>query len=325
MSPAAEARRRAGRPAAGARPVAARDLEIGQVRALAALLGERSVSRAARALGQSQPQMSVTLRRLRAVLGDPILVRGGRGMVPTDRALALLEPARRIVEDIGRLRVEPAAFDPHALRRSLCLAIPDYIGAAILGAILGAIRAAAPSASVLVTPVRSESDGLDLLETGAADVLIESCLIRTATLRHRALFDDVVASVARRGHPQVRPGLSLDQYLGLAHVAAAPASGARPGLVDRMLAEHGHARRVVAWVPYLNALPLILAQSDLVLTTGAHLARQFADQAGLQVFTPPIKLPRMRYTMMWHERAQHSSEHRWLRDLISGAVSARVR
>jgi DNA-binding transcriptional LysR family regulator len=190
---------------------------------------------------------------------------------------------------------------------------------------LGAIRAAAPGASVVVVPVRSDTDGADLLASGQADVLIESNLIRSAALRYVTLFDDNVLSVAARANALVKPDMTLEQFLALPHVAAPPASGTRPGMVDRMLAERGYTRRVVAWVPYFNALPRILAQSDLVLTTAGHLAFQFARQADLQAFAPPLKLPRVRYYLMWHERVQRSAEHRWLRELIRGAVSRQLR
>ena len=312
------------RPARKTRPTAPPSLEISQLRALVALLTGRSVSRAAEALGQSQPQMSVTLRRLRAALGDPVLVRGGHAMLPTDRALALLAPARRILAEMQAMLAEPEAFDPQTMRRSLKLAIPDFISADLLGAILGAVRAGAPLASVAVTPVRSDTDGAELLESGQADVLIESNLIRAATVRYVTLFDDTVVSVAARANPRIQQDMTLHQYLELPHVAAAPSSGTRPGVVDRMLAEKGHTRRVVAWVPYLNTLPRILAQSDLVLTTSGHIAFQFARQADLQAFAPPLKLPRIRYYLMWHERAQRSAEHRWLRGLIREAANLQL-
>ena len=123
------------------RPPPLPSLELNAVRALVALLTEKSVSRAAETLGQSQPQMSATLRRMRALLRDPILVRGSHGMVPTDHALALLEPARRILSDVQTLLAEPQRFDPLTMRRSLRLAVPDFLSAALLAAILGEIRA----------------------------------------------------------------------------------------------------------------------------------------------------------------------------------------
>jgi DNA-binding transcriptional LysR family regulator len=294
------------------------------VRALVALLSAGSVSRAAETLGQSQPQMSVTLRRLRAAFGDELLVRAGHGMVPTEYGLSLLAPARRMLNEMQALLETSQSFEPHAVRRALRLAIPDFLSADMLGAILGAIRASAPESSVVVTPVRGGADGVDLLESGRADVLIESNLVRAANIRYATLFDDNVLSVAARMNPLVSADMSLERYLALPHVAAAPASGTQPGIVDRMLAENGYARRVVAWVPYFNTLPRILAHSDLVLTTSGHMAFQFAQQADLQAFVPPIKLPRISFYLMWHERATRSAVHRWLRELIKQTVTRQL-
>jgi DNA-binding transcriptional LysR family regulator len=304
------------------RPPPLPSLELNAVRALVALLTEKSVSRAAETLGQSQPQMSATLRRMRSLLRDPILVRGSHGMVPTDHALALLEPAQRILSDMQTLLAEPQRFDPLTMRRSLRLAVPDFLSAALLGSILGELRTRAPESSILVRAVRSDSHGVELLESGQADVLIESNLIRSSTIRYATLFDDTVLAVATRSHPLAREGMSLETYLQLPHVAAAPASGTRPGMIDRMLAERGYTRRVVAWMPYLNTLPQVLANSDLVFTTTAHMARHFSRQAELQAFSPPIRFPRIRYFLMWHDRVHRSGEHRWLRNLIHGAVPA---
>lgn len=311
-------------PARTSRPAPLPSLELSLVRALVALLTERSVSRAAESLDQSQPQMSATLRRMRELLRDPIVVRGSHGMMPTDHALALLEPARRILNDVQTLFAEPQQFDPLTMQRTLRLAVPDFLSATMLAAILGAIRAGAPQSSLLVRGVRSDSDGLELLESGQADVLIESDVIRSANIRYAPLFDDTILGVAARSNPLVRNGLSLEEYLRLPHVAAAPAAGMRPGMIDRLLSAKGYARRVVAWVPHLNTLPHILARSDLVFTTTAHLARHFAHQAELRIFVPPIKFPHIRFFLMWHERVHRSGEHRWLRKLIQGAVSAQI-
>jgi DNA-binding transcriptional LysR family regulator len=305
-----------------ARPPALPTLDIGLVRALVALVTEQSVSRAAAVLGQSQPQLSATLRRMRVLLHDPILVRGSRGMVPTEQALLLLDPARRILDDMNTLLAERQAVEPEAVRRLIQIAVPDFVGAPLMAAIVGRIRREAPESTILVRPVRGDAEGIELLESGQADVLIESSLVSSTTIHCSTLFDDAVLSVAAKSNPHVFDGMSIDDYLRLPHVAAAPASGLKPGLIDAMLARQGLSRRVVAWVPYLNTLPLILAGSDLVFTTTAHLASHFARQAELRLFEPPVRLPSVRYLLMWHERLHRSGEHRWLRKLIQEAVAA---
>ena len=307
-------------PHGGGARLAALDLSL--VRALVALVTEQSVSRAAEALGQSQPQLSATLRRMRAVFEDPILVRGSHGMVATEHARTLLVPAQRMLADACTLLAPPEDFEPQRLHRTIQLALPDFLSATLLAAIIAGVRAEAPNASVLVRSVRSEHDGLAMLEAGEVDLLIESSVVPAAHIRHTSLFEDRVLMVAAGGHPQLQGALTLEQYLRLPHIAAAPASGLRPGIIDRMLQERGCARRVVAWVPYLNTIPQILATSDLVFTTTAHLARHLAAHPGLQVLQPPFEFGPIRYLLMWHERVHRSGEHRWLRGLLQQRVRA---
>lgn len=298
-------------------------LELAQVRTLVALLEESSVSRAAAVLGQSQPQTSTTLRRLRVQLQDPVLVRGSHGMVPTAHALTLLEPARRILADMLSLLNASENFTPLTMPLEIKIAVPDYLSPALLGAMFGAIRAEAPRATVLLRAVHSESEGAELLETGKADALIESVVMSTASIRYAPLFEDSILSVAARSKTGKLDKLSLADYLNLPHVAAAPASGLRPGLIDQLLAQQGLSRRVVARVPYLNTLPAILAASDLVFTTTTRLAQHIGAHPALQVFVPPVTFPPIHYFLMWHERVHRTGEHQWLRGLLHRVLAAK--
>ena len=242
-------------------------------------------------------------------------------MAPTERAIALLAPAQRILNDTQTLLAAPEEFDPLAMRGTIQIAVPDFLSATLLAAIIGAIRAEAPQSTVRLRAVRSDADGAELLESGRADVLIESSVLPSAAIRYATLFEDSILAVAARGNPHATARLTCEEYLRLPHVAAAPASGLSPGMIDRMLAKQGHSRRVVAWVPYLNILPSVLAGSDLVFTTTAHLARHFASRPDLKTFVPPIAFPGIHYFLMWHECAHRSGKHVWLRNLIRHAVS----
>lgn len=234
----------------------------------------------------------------------------------------MLAPAQRILEGMDELQAQNTAFDPHLLQATLRIASPDLFGSDMLGAIIGEIRRQSASASIVFMPVRGESDALRLLESGEADLLLESNLVRAPGLRHASLFSESLWCIAAAGHPGIHDALSVEQYLALPHVAVAPTSGANPGVVDRLLAARGYARRVVARVPYMNALPAILERSDLVLTTSEHMARQFAGHPNLQVFALPLRLPLLRHYLMWHERVHRSTAHRWLRGLIADAARA---
>ncbi|MDM0122394.1 LysR family transcriptional regulator [Variovorax arabinosiphilus] len=291
------------------------------IRAFVVLVDEQSVSRAAEKLGQSQPQLSATLRRMRSLFHDPILVRGSRGMIATEHALMLLETARRMLADAQTL-IAPIPFDfsPKDLKRQFHIALPDYLSAPVLARIFAAVRTEAPDCKLVVRSLPGNGESVSLLESGEVDVLIDSELVTAAHVRHRTLFEDEVMLVANAHHPDLKDPLTIQDYLGLPHIAASPGSGLSPGMIDRMLQEHGYARNVVAWLPYLNTIQPILATTDLVFTTSAHLARYLASQGDLQLRAPPLSLPPVRYALMWHDRVHRSTEHQWLRELIRTAV-----
>ena len=297
-------------------------LDLALVRAFVALVTEQSVSRAAEALGQSQPQLSGTLRRMRALFHDPILVRGSGGMVATDRALSLLETARRMLADGQTLLSAPdgVGVDPLQLHRLFQIALPDFISAPMVTQVFLALRQAAPGCRLAVLPVRGPGEGVAMLESGQVDLLIDASLVEAGHIRHTRLFDDPFVMVGAADHPAFQAPLSLDDYLALPHLAAAPGSGVGPGLVDRLLLERGLTRRVVGWVPYLNAAAPLLTATDMLLTTGSRLARHLALQADLRVAAPPVALEPLHYALMWHERVHGFAEHRWLRQLVKKAL-----
>ena len=165
------------------------------------------------------------------------------------------------------------------MRRPLRLAIPDFISASLLAAIVAEIRASAPEAQVVLASVRSESHGADLLESGHADVLIESNEIRSATVRHATLFEDSILAVAARRHPQVRDGLSIEEYLQLAHAAAAPASGTRPGMIDRMLSERLRELEATGLIRR-EVIPEIPVRVEYYLTPHGEMVRPVVDAIG---------------------------------------------
>ncbi len=302
-----------------------RHVDLHLVRVLRTLLVERSVSRAARKLGQGQPQVSAALRRLRALTGDPLLIRSQRGMTPTEYGQSLVAPATRLIEDFRALFTTAAPFDPARTQRTFTIAVPDYIAAPLLGALVAALRAAAPRAKLAVRPLTSDAQAVEMLEAGDADLVIESNVVRSGHVRFAALFEDSVAAVARAAALGGRARTDVEAYLALPHVAAAPGSGTRPGLVDRALAKKGLRRNIQAWIPYLITLPEILAKTDLVFTTSRHLAAYIAAaRAGLVTFVPPVPFPRIRYYQMWHNKTHANPDHEWLRDLVRAVARREI-
>lgn len=295
-------------------------LSVHQLRVLLMLLEERSVSRAARRLGVTQPAVSHSLRALRAHLDDPLLVAGARGMVLTARAEALTGPLRRTVRELETLLGGGAAFDPAQTRRAFVLAMWDAPTLTLLPGLLARVRDEAPGIDLDVRPVPL-GGGAAGLEDGTLDLAIEVRPADVPGLRQRSLGTDAFACVVRADHPDVGDTLDLDTWLRLPHALISP-QGEGSSVVDRRLAERGLSRRTSLKIRYFLAAPLVVAQSDLVLTAPRSLAERFATMAPLRVLEPPIPLPPFTSYLVWHARAELDPAHRWLREAVAGVMRA---
>lgn len=295
-----------------------RDLHL--LLSLDALLQEGNVTRAAKRLGRSTPATSRALDRIRDRLGDPLLVRAGRGLVLTPRAEQLKPEVARLVADAQRVLATATGFTPATLQRTFTVHTTDQVLVLLGPAIDRMLRAEAPGVTLRFLPSVAE-DWMPLRD-GVADLSI--CLFGhfPDEFLTRQLFQDRFVCAVRADHPQVGTTLSLDDYLALDHLVVAPLG--RPSLVDAKLAERGLRRRIRCTVPYFLAGLLLAASSDDVLTVSELAASALAPQFGLRLLPPPLPLPSYTLNLLWHPRVDHDPAHRWLRDLFVRATAAAV-
>jgi DNA-binding transcriptional LysR family regulator len=289
------------------------------------LAQERNVTRAAERIGVTQSALSHSLRRLRELLGDPLLVRAREGMVLTSRAEALVVPLRAALLTVGRALDSPGAFEPRTARRTFTLASPDLFDVLVVPPLLARVRGEAPG--VEMTVVSSHDAQLaQRLETGDVDFAIlphihASRVMPPAPppqgLAQTTLFRDGFSCLLRADHAALgkRRTLSLDAYCALPHVLVAP-RGAGPGPVDEVLEKLGRQRRVVLRVPNFYAALPIVARSDLVLTAPSSLGAIMDSGLKLALLAPPLQLPEHTVNVLWHERFANDPAHRWLRELL---------
>lgn len=281
--------------------------------ALDALLSRGSVAGAAKALGLSESAMSRTLSRLRDATGDPLLVRAGRGMVPTPHATALRERARALAEEAQAvLRPSGQALDVAALDRLFTIRANAGFVAAFAARLAQAV-AVAPGVRLRFAPkpdkdVRPLREGLVDLDTG---VLGET----GPEVKVQSLFADRFMGVARRGHPLLSGPLTPSRYAACGHVVASR-RGRAHGPVDDALAALGLQRRVAVVVPSFPEAVAIAAASDLVgLVTHSFLgAAQLG--AAIQPLELPVRTAPITISQMWHPRADADPAHRWLRGAV---------
>jgi len=294
-----------------------RAVNLNLLASLAALLEERSVTRAAARMGVTQSAMSSSLAQLRALFEDPLFRRGAHGIEPTPRALSLAAPlseAMRLLEQT----LAPEAFDAATSRRTFVLAASDHVELVVLPRLLRRLEKVAPGVHVEVRPWGLHEVPA-MLARGEADLMIG--FYGALPPRHEAelLFDDAYTCVVRRSHPRVKQRLTLESWLELGHVLVSQQSGAR-GSVDRALEARGLTRKIGAQVSHFLLVPLLVARTDLVAAISESVADAFAAPLGLRRFPPPVPLPAGRVGQVWHEQMTADAGHRWLRGIIRDVV-----
>lgn len=283
--------------------------------ALDALVRERSVTRAGRRIGLSQPAMSNVLGRLRQLFDDPLLVRTSHGMVPTPRATELIGPLRKGLAELEGVLAMDRTFDSSKAERVFRVAAMDHTWVVLLPRLARLLERRAPGIRLDVFPYGDAS--LADLESGQIDaaIVVGPKHGRAAGFRRAALYDDHFACLVRRHHPRVKGRLTLKLFLELGHVLASP-RGRRGGLVDRALRKKGLSRHVQIIVSQFSAAPFVVAETDLITTVPGGVARPFAMMLDLQVFPPPIPLAGGPWFLLSHERTAHDPAVAWLRDRI---------
>jgi DNA-binding transcriptional LysR family regulator len=294
--------------------VEASDLSL--LATLDALLQEGSVTKAARRVGLSTPAMSHALARVRERLGDPVLVRSGRGMTLTPRAEEL-KPRVHAIVDEARLALEPQRpFVPAHAERTFVVHASDYV-LTVMGLTIDRIlRHDAPSIAVRFVPNTADDparlrDGADLAIGIYGDLPPE--------MHSRQLLTDRFVCVVRRDHPEVGQRLSLAQFEALSHIQVAP-RGRPGGYVDDALKRAGVVRRVARSVPYFLIALGLAAQTDYLLTVSERVARPLAPSLGLKVFPPPLVLKPYALSLVWHPRFDRDTGHRYLREVLTRAA-----
>lgn len=285
--------------------------------ALHALLQERSVTRAARRIGVTQPTMSHSLARLRVLFDDPLLVQVGKSMVLTERARALVPKVGLAVEHLERVFGPDEHFDPKRSARTFRLAATDNLELLVFPRLAHMLAAEAPFIDLRCRSV--PKDWPDLLRRGELDAKLGREGPVPTGCRSLVLAREGLVCVMRRGHRAAKQALTAERYASLDHLLVAP-HGGEQSPVDRALAERGLRRRVAMTVSHFLVAPFIVACSDLVLTISARVAEKLAAQLNITVKSSPVLEPGYELTLVWPERLDQDEGHQFLRSAIVRAV-----
>ena len=279
---------------------------------LDALLAEGSVARAAKRLRLSPSAMSRALARLRETTGDPLLVRAGRGLVPTPRALALREHVSQLVQDAEAVLRPVTQVDLTQLERTFTLRSSEGFVENFGAALIARVAQQAPGVRLCFmqkpdkdsTPLR---DGRVDLETG---VIGQDT---SPELRTQALLRDRFIGVVRHGHPLSHGEISSERYAAGGHISVSR-RGLDKGPVDDALKALGLARQVTTIVAGFATALALARNTDLIVSVPERHTASLRD--GMHSFALPFELPDFSIAMLWHPRMEADPAHRWLRGCL---------
>jgi DNA-binding transcriptional LysR family regulator len=302
-------------------------IELHLIRVLHTLITERSVSKAALNLNSTQPAVSAQLKRLRALTGDPLLVRAGHGMAPTARALQLAGPAASLLQQADLLfspRTRTTGFEPLAAELTFRIAASDYLDPLFLPALVAQLKRQAPQVRLELLPLSGEFDYRRGLATGEVDLVIGNWLAPPGELHLGRLISDEVVCLVAEDHPVARAsagrGWNVDKYLACEHVAPTPTHRGAIGVIDEHLTSLGLQRDILVRSAHFSLIPMMVAQSLLVLTTGRLFCARYVDMLPVRIVRCPVAFPPLNYYQLWHELSHASAAMRWLREQVRDAA-----
>ncbi len=282
------------------------------------LLAEGSVARAAQRLRLSPSAMSRALARLRETTGDPLLVRAGRGLVPTPRALELRERVGRIVEDAQAVLRPAEALDLKRLVRTFTLRASEGFAESFGPDLIARLSGQAPGVRLRFVPKPDKDsaplrDGSVDLETGVVGETMGP------EVRAQALFRDRFIGVVRIGHPLCQGEITPARYAAGRHIAVSR-RGLDKGPIDEALNALGLERQIATIVGgFSTALALARASDLIACVPERHTG---ALRHGMHSFPLPVPIPEITLSLLWHPRMDADPAHRWLRGCVRDACAA---
>jgi len=281
--------------------------------ALDALLTERNVSRAAERLLVGQPAMSATLRRLRMVFDDPLLVRDGRRLKATPLAESLREPVAEILAQVESVLNARTTFDPLVDRRTFTIIASDYVALVLLRPLMERLQVRAPNVQIHMRPVEG-MDGLDQLSRNNVDLVIapKELLARPLNAPSEPLFRDRFVCVVDGRRRDLADGVTAAEFSRMPYLVSN--HGRQPSIVESRLDDLGVERNVEMVANSFVMAPFLLPGTNLVTVIQEKLALLLmGDGSKFTIFSPPVELDDIVELMVWNPKHTDDAGHEWLR------------
>lgn len=299
------------------------EIDLNLLLVLDTVLSERSVVRAAQRLHVTPSAVSNSLARLRSLLGDPLVIRSGRGIVPTPHAASLAPSLKRALSELETV-VQKDAFDPLTTTRQFTLALADATQMARFPEIVRRIMKEMPCAQLRAVGIDTyvSSGGLSSMEIDAALIAREE---KAPGAHMKPLYKESSVLAARRGNPHADGRITKSRLAALQHVDVQVSPGRGYSELAQTYMRLGIDRRIAVVVPNFIAAAAVIANTDLVATIPSTLMELLGERFGLRVIIGPVPKFVNQIRLVWHERTNNDPAMRAFREVVTRAVSKSLR
>lgn len=285
-----------------------------------ALMEERSVTRAAQRLGMTQQGLSGVLRRMRDLFGDPLFVRGSRGVWPTPRAEALAPRIKSALLGLESV-LESQEFDPALTDGTIYFASSDYGMSTVVSPLFQQFRSLAPKVQLAILPINTSTLS-EQMRDGRVDLALTDPEIAPQNMFTRSLFEDRYLCAVRADHPLAATKVDIDAFCNCEHLLVSPFKSDFHGSTDLALAKIDRSRRVGLTIPSFSVAGEILERTDLLAVLPERILRNMNQR--LHVFPPPLEIKDAEIVAVWPGRVHEDPLHSWFRQLCYGSLQVEL-
>lgn len=296
-----------------------RSLDLNLLLVFDSLIQEGQVSRAAIKVGRTQSAVSHSLKKLRLIFKDELFIRTPSGMEPTPRALILAQSISATLADLQGAVDNFLNFDPAISSRNFSIGLSDGTAYMFLPNLIKKFRAQSPLATINVHNV-TQSTGSEMLRTGKLDCVVLGNVknVEPNLELENIVTEKFLCAIWNKVSISTTP-LTLDNYLSYPHLQIS-VDGLAQGQVDTCLSSIGKQRDIRVTIPHYLLIPQILPGSDLIATCAASVLLPFTEKNEITLFTPPLSLPDITFSILTDKRSKTDLGNLWFRSLIKQQV-----